>query len=163
ANGWRSYRSGARRRNRARGLSRADATCMIVDDDALSDRRPRAGARRGHRLRRRRRAAAAGARPRRRSRHRKVDALAVGRLARWRAGAAPSRARERGVPSPGPAEAEQGLAHAALGDLLEDAFAEVAPRLALPRRRALEIALLLTPPGEQALDPRTLGVAVRDA
>src|SRR5262249_1745956 len=87
----------------------------------------------------------------------------IGKSTLWQAGVARARARELRVLSARPAQAEQGLAHPALGDLLEDAVAEVAPRLALPRRRALEIALLLTPPGEQALDPRTLGVAVRDA
>jgi hypothetical protein len=42
-----------------------------------------------------------------------------------------------------PAEAERGLAHVGLGDLLEDVLDEVLPALSAPRRRALEIALLL--------------------
>ena len=42
-----------------------------------------------------------------------------------------------------PAEAERGLAHAGLGDLFEDVLDDVLPALAAPRRRALEVALLL--------------------
>src|SRR5262245_4030681 len=42
-----------------------------------------------------------------------------------------------------PVEAESGLAYAGLGDLLEPVLDEVLPALAAPRRRALEVALLL--------------------
>src|SRR5215218_5500411 len=42
-----------------------------------------------------------------------------------------------------PAEAEQGLAYAGLGDLFDDVLHEVVPMLSEPRRRALEIALLV--------------------
>jgi predicted ATPase len=61
-----------------------------------------------------------------------------------------------------PAEAERGLAHAGLGDLFEDALERVLPALPPPRRRALEVALLVEDPDSGA-DPRTLGVAVRSA
>ena len=73
-------------------------------------------------------------------------------------------ARERGfrVLSNRPAEAEQDLAFAGLGDLFEDCLDDVLPALAPPRRRALEIALRLEST-ESALDPRALGVAVRSA
>ena len=61
------------------------------------------------------------------------------------------------------AEAEQGLAHAALGDLFEDVLEIVVPALSAPRRRALEVALLVEQAAGRSVDPRTLGVAVRNA
>ena len=39
---------------------------------------------------------------------------------------------------------------------------EVGPSLAPPRRRALEIALMLAEPGEMAPDPHAIGLAVLD-
>ena len=95
------------------------------------------------------------ARARRRARDRQVDALARGRRA----------ARDRGVrvlPSR-PAEAERGLAYVGLGDLFDDVLEEVLPVLTPPRRRALEVALLLDEVPEEPVDPRALGVAVRTA
>src|SRR5262249_38430754 len=62
-----------------------------------------------------------------------------------------------------PAEAEQGLAHAALGDLLEGVADEVLPALAAPRRRALEVALLRVEAGDDAVDPRAVGIATHGA
>src|SRR5262249_59633877 len=74
-------------------------------------------------------------------------------------------AHERGVRvlRPRPAEAEQGLAHAALGDLLEGVADEVVPALAAPRRRALEVALLREEAGDDAVDPRAVGIATQSA
>ena len=74
-------------------------------------------------------------------------------------------ARERGllVLSARPAEVEVGIGYAGLGDLLEDALGDVLPDLAVPRRRALETALLVGDGSEEPVDPRTLAVAVRDA
>jgi DNA-binding CsgD family transcriptional regulator len=85
----------------------------------------------------------------------------IGKSTLWLA--ALTSARERGflVLSSRPAEAERGLADVGLGDLFADVVDDVAPRLSMPRRRALEIALLR----EAAADPidhRALGVAVRD-
>ena len=60
-----------------------------------------------------------------------------------------------------PAEAERGLAHSGLGDLFEDVLEQVLPELPAPRRRALEIALLLEEGAEPPADPRALAVAVR--
>lgn len=78
--------------------------------------------------------------------------------------AAVDEALERGfrVLTSRPAEAERGLVFAGLGDLFEAVLDEVLPSLPPPRRRALEIALLV----EEATDPvdaRALGVAVRSA
>ena len=55
-----------------------------------------------------------------------------------------------------------GVAHAALGDLLEAALPDVLPELAGPRRRALETALLLGDGPDEPVDGRTLAVAVRN-
>jgi DNA-binding CsgD family transcriptional regulator len=73
-------------------------------------------------------------------------------------------AHERGllVLSSRPAEAERGLAHVGLGDLFEDVVDDVVPELPMPRRRALEIALLREEAAEDPIDHRALGVAVRD-
>jgi DNA-binding CsgD family transcriptional regulator len=73
-----------------------------------------------------------------------------------------ARARGFSVLSTRPAEAERNFPLAGLGDLFEGVLDEVLPTLAPPRRRALEVALLL----EEATDPlapRALGVAVRSA
>jgi DNA-binding CsgD family transcriptional regulator len=59
-------------------------------------------------------------------------------------------------------EAEATLSFAGLSDLLEPVFDRTAARLPVPRRRALEVALLLTEPGETALDTRAVGLALLD-
>jgi DNA-binding CsgD family transcriptional regulator len=74
-------------------------------------------------------------------------------------------ARERGlrVLTARPAESERAFAHAGLGDLIDDALPEVLPELTPPRRRALEVALLLEDAVGRPVDQRALGVAVRTA
>jgi DNA-binding CsgD family transcriptional regulator len=62
-----------------------------------------------------------------------------------------------------PAEAERGLAYTGLSDLFEGVLDDVLPALSPPRRRALEIALLLDDATDDPVDPRALGVAVREA
>ncbi len=62
-----------------------------------------------------------------------------------------------------PAEAEQSLAHVGLGDLFEEVLDEVLPALSPPRRRALEVALLIEGAAQEAVDPRALGTATRSA
>jgi DNA-binding CsgD family transcriptional regulator len=59
-----------------------------------------------------------------------------------------------------PAEAERGLAHAGLADLFDGVLGDLLPQLAAPRRRALEVALLLEEP-DTAVDPRALATATR--
>jgi DNA-binding CsgD family transcriptional regulator len=83
----------------------------------------------------------------------------IGKSTLWLAGV--DAARELGfrVHVSRPAEAERGLAYAGLCDLFEGVLEEVLPVLPAPRRRALEVALLLE--GGDTADPRTLGVAVR--
>ena len=87
----------------------------------------------------------------------------IGKSTLW--SAAVEAARERGlrVLSSRPAESERGLAHAGLGDLFEGALEDVLPALAAPRRRALEVALLMGEATGSPVDPRALGVAVRNA
>jgi DNA-binding CsgD family transcriptional regulator len=86
----------------------------------------------------------------------------IGKSTLWLSGI--EHARERGIRilASRPAEAEQALAFAGLGDLFEDVLDGVLPALASPRRRALEVALLLED-AHDALDPRAPGVAVRSA
>jgi DNA-binding CsgD family transcriptional regulator len=87
----------------------------------------------------------------------------IGKSTLWLAGV--EQAHEGGlrVLTSRPAEAEQGLAHAALGDLLEGVADEVLPALAAPRRRALEVALLRVEAGDDAVDPRAVGIATHGA
>jgi hypothetical protein len=87
----------------------------------------------------------------------------IGKSTLWLAGVEAARERGFRVLSARTAEAEQGLAHAGLGDLFEDTLELVVPALSAPRRRALEVALLVEPSTGRSVDPRTLGVALRNA
>ena len=60
-------------------------------------------------------------------------------------------------------EAERTLAHAGLGDLFEGVVDDVLPALTPPRRRALEVALLLEEAVDDGVDLRALGIATHDA
>ncbi|MFL6066934.1 MAG: ATP-binding protein [Gaiellaceae bacterium] len=84
----------------------------------------------------------------------------IGKSTLWLAGVERARSRGMRVLLSRPAEAERGLAHAGLGDLFED-VADVLPALPAPRRRALEVALLLDEASDDAVDRRSLAVAVR--
>ena len=87
----------------------------------------------------------------------------IGKSTLWLAGVEVARGRGLRVLSSRPAEVELGLAHAGLGDLFEDALGDVLSDLAAPRRRALEIALLVKDEAGEPVDFRTLAVAVREA
>jgi tetratricopeptide (TPR) repeat protein len=87
----------------------------------------------------------------------------IGKSTLWLAGVERARESGSGILVSRPAEAERGLAHAGLGDLFEGVLDDVLPRLSAPRRRALEAALLLEDATTEAVDPRALGLAVRDA
>ncbi len=86
----------------------------------------------------------------------------IGKSTLWLAGVQHGRARGLRVLSSRPAEAERGLPHAALGDLFEDVLDEVLPVLSIPRRRALEVAMLRDEQSPDPVDDRALAVAVRD-
>jgi DNA-binding CsgD family transcriptional regulator len=87
----------------------------------------------------------------------------IGKSTLWLAGVETARAQGMRVLSSRPAEAERGLAHVGLGDLFEDVLDDVLPALSAPRRRALEVALLLEETSGDPVDHRALGVAVRGA
>ncbi len=86
----------------------------------------------------------------------------IGKSTLWQAGVEAARERGLRVLLSRPAEAERGLAHVGLGDLFENVLESVLPTLSAPRRRALEVALLVEDATDGS-DPRTLGVAVRSA
>jgi DNA-binding CsgD family transcriptional regulator len=90
-------------------------------------------------------------------------AAGIGKSTLWLASVEAARERGFRVLCSRPSEAEQGLAHAALGDLLENVLEVVLPALPAPRRRALEVALLVEDAAGRPVDPRTLAVAVRSA
>lgn len=85
----------------------------------------------------------------------------VGKSTLWAAGVAGAEQRGFQVLSSRPAEAERGLPHVVLADLLDGVVEEVLPTLSAPRRRALEGALLMDRAPKYEVDPRALGVAVR--
>jgi len=87
----------------------------------------------------------------------------IGKSTLWLAGVEHARARSLCVLVSQPAEAERGLAHVGLGDLLDDVLDDVLPALSTPRRRALEVALLREEAPGGPVDSRALAVAVRGA
>jgi DNA-binding CsgD family transcriptional regulator len=87
----------------------------------------------------------------------------IGKSTLWLAGVEAALERGFRVLSSRPAEVEQGLSHVGLGDLFEDVLEIVVPALSAPRRRALEVALLVEQSAGRSVDPRTLGVAARNA
>ena len=86
----------------------------------------------------------------------------IGKTILWRAGVEEAGARLGRVLACRGVEAEASLSYAALSDLLGEVLDEVARSLAAPRRRALEVALLLAEPGDDMLDAHAVGLAVRD-
>jgi DNA-binding CsgD family transcriptional regulator len=85
----------------------------------------------------------------------------IGKSTLWLDGVEHARALGRRVLVSRPAQAERALAHVGLGDLLEDALDDVLPSLTAPRRRALEVALLLDGAGAGSVEPRAVGIATR--
>jgi hypothetical protein len=86
--------------------------------------------------------------------------IGIGKTTLWKAGVAAAQRQSLQVLTARPAEAERTLGYAALGDLLESVLEELLPALPRPRRRALEVALLLAEPEGQRPDARAIGVAV---
>jgi len=82
----------------------------------------------------------------------------IGKSTVWRAGV-DAAARELRVLVAGPVEAERDIAYAGLGDLFEGVLDEIADALPDPRRRALEVALLLAEPDGPPPDARAIGFA----
>jgi DNA-binding CsgD family transcriptional regulator len=86
----------------------------------------------------------------------------IGKTILWDAGVEEAEQHFGHVLSHCSVEAEASLSFTGLSDLLVPVFEDVGPSLAPLRRRALEIALLLTEPGEDAPDPRAIGLALLD-
>ena len=76
----------------------------------------------------------------------------IGKTTLWLAGLEAARGQGARVLMARPAAAERELAYTGLGDLLEEVIAEVLPALPAPRRRALEVALLLSDAEQRAPD-----------
>ena len=87
----------------------------------------------------------------------------IGKSTLWLAGVEHARAQGLRVIAARPAEAERSLAHVGLGDLFEDVLDDVLPALSAPRRRALEVALLMEDAPGDPVDQRALAVAVHNA
>ena len=87
----------------------------------------------------------------------------IGKTTLWRWTLDTARARGFTVLSASPAAAETALSFAALDDLLEPVVGDVLPRLAPPRRAALEAALLLTADHRAAPEAHAIAAGLRDA
>jgi DNA-binding CsgD family transcriptional regulator len=86
----------------------------------------------------------------------------IGKTVLWEAGLEEARSRFDHVLTCRGVEAEASLSFAGLSELLAPVFDEVSASLLPPRRRALEVALLLVEPGEVAPDAHAIGLAVLD-
>src|SRR5206468_710903 len=86
----------------------------------------------------------------------------AGKTALWQHAVSSARARGIRTLIARPVEVETALSFAALVDLLDPALPQVLPRLPMPQRRALEIALLLLP-ADAPPDPRALATALLNA
>lgn len=86
----------------------------------------------------------------------------IGKTVLWEAAVDAARGRSRRVLSHRAVEAEAKLAFTALSDLIGGTIEEALPSLTPPRRRALEVALLLEEPGTEAPDPRAIALAFLD-
>ena len=86
----------------------------------------------------------------------------IGKTILWEAGVEEASERFGRVLLHRSVEAEALLSFTGLSDLLAPVFHEVAPSLPELRRRALEVALLLSEPGKEAPDPRAIGLALLD-
>jgi DNA-binding CsgD family transcriptional regulator len=85
----------------------------------------------------------------------------IGKTALWDAGIERARGVGHTMVCRG-VEAEALLSFAALSELLSPVLADVLGSLAPPRRKALEVALLLEDPGERSPDAHAVGLAVLD-
>jgi hypothetical protein len=86
----------------------------------------------------------------------------IGKTVLWEIACDDARERPGRVLSWRGVEAEAMFAFAGLSELLAGVLEGVAPSLAAPRRRALEVALLLAEPNGQAPDAHAIGLALVD-
>jgi len=90
-------------------------------------------------------------------------ASGVGKTVLWEAGLAHATALGQRVVSARPGEAETGLSHAALGDLLGPLLDELRAQLPGPQGDALDVALLRVEPAEAVVEPRAVAAATLTA
>jgi len=83
----------------------------------------------------------------------------IGKTTLWSAGIELARERGLQVLASWPAQVESTLAFSVLGDLFASVPSELMAELPAPRRRALEIALLVEDAGAERLDPLAVRVA----
>ena len=86
----------------------------------------------------------------------------IGKTILWQVGVDLARGRFAQVLTCRGAEAEAALSFAGLSELLSEVLGEALESLLPPRRRALEVALLLAEPGVGPPDPLAIGLAVHD-
>jgi DNA-binding CsgD family transcriptional regulator len=86
----------------------------------------------------------------------------IGKTILWEAGIEHAAGRGRRVLAHRSVETEVGFAFAGVSDLVETVLHEFEDDLVPPRRRALEVALLLAEPSDEAPDLRAVGLAVLD-
>ncbi|MGN6167686.1 MAG: ATP-binding protein [Solirubrobacteraceae bacterium] len=86
----------------------------------------------------------------------------IGKTILWQVGVEQARGRFAHVLTCRGTEAEAAFSFAGLSELLGEVVGEVVESLLPPRRRALEVALLLAEPGDAAPDPLAIGLAVHD-
>ena len=86
----------------------------------------------------------------------------IGKTILWEAGVEEATQQFAYVLAHRSVEAEASLAFGGLSDLLAPVLEEIAPALAPPRRRALEVALWLAEPGQQPPDSGAIGLALLD-
>jgi DNA-binding CsgD family transcriptional regulator len=86
----------------------------------------------------------------------------IGKTILWQRGVEEARKRFHHVLFHRAVRAEASLSFAALSDLLVDVADEALPSLLAPRRRALEVALLLEEPGTNSPDQRGIALAFLD-
>ena len=86
----------------------------------------------------------------------------IGKTILWKAGVEMAQRRSGCVLSCRGVEAEASLSFAGLSELFAPVLEEAVLSLAPPRRRALEVALLLVEPGEVTPDSHAIGLAVLD-
>jgi len=84
----------------------------------------------------------------------------IGKTTLWTEAAGRARALGFQVLSSRPVPSDAGLPHVALADLLGAVPGDALGTLPAPQRRALEVALLRTEPGDGELDPRAVGTGL---
>jgi DNA-binding CsgD family transcriptional regulator len=86
----------------------------------------------------------------------------IGKTVLWEAGLEQAKSRGVRILSCRCVETEASFSFSGVADLVAPVHEEVAPVLPVPRRHALDVALLLSEPGEEPVDARAVGLAVLD-